>query len=482
MNNARRLDSPQDDFGVDYDTVASYSNKKIGSSYVLPYSSEQRESTSCKASGPAAPGAPCCLESFTKLEPDSKYPQYYLQCSPTAKNPNTGQWVRMQCPEDLLFDSMNQICVSSTPSSQQPIPEGGRKNFRQYNNPFNTINQPYSSHAYPMLCPDSSTARGPCFGDHCPSGLKCISGVCCPAPKLVCEDGSLAMNTCQTDEECSTGQQCSKDKACPAALTSVITLCNSAYQCPSGSICIISLGICCPMEQLPSLPGMCPHGSWPLKGSWCMTSNQCPSAYYCPISTRACCPLPASTGPSPRTCPDNSPATSISCSMDNQCPNGYYCPTSLGFCCRITSGTVQTIDVCPDGSEPVGYCSAGRCGADFTCIKDLNICCPKSAIFPPSGECPDGTKAVSYCLNGQCPYGYFCQEGVCCRDTQVCPDGSHSAGPCINGSSLSVWRSGVRILHRWSLSKRDDLHITKPVLPSRSQVMSRWETASGCMH
>ncbi|CDW59277.1 hypothetical protein TTRE_0000760801 [Trichuris trichiura] len=557
MNNARRLDSPQDDFGIDYDIMASYSDKKTGSSYVLPYSSDQRESASCKTSGPAVPGAQCCLESLTKLEPDSKYPQYYLQCSPTAKNPNAGQWVRMQCPEDLLFDSTNQICVSSTPSSgQQPVAEGGRKNFRQFNNPFNTINQPYGSHVYPMLCPDSSTARGPCFGDRCPAGLKCIGGVCCPAPKLVCEDGSLALSTCQTDEECSTSQQCNKDKgicckkrfslnnprsftyalssACPAALTSVITLCNSAYQCPSGSICIISLGICCPMEQLPSLPGMCPHGSWPLKGSWCMTSNQCPSGYYCPISTRACCPLPASTGPSSREyssffllpvntvansnqliyllqfyifqeilCPDGRHSLMLpsKCIHNSQCPMKCYCVLPLKVCCvlpilpptsttfnalvpwitnaqvaitaprvwvsaaelpqgplkqvirynyyvfAVTVDEFAVVDMCPDGSEPVGYCSGGQCGAGFTCIKDLNICCPKSAVFPPSGECLDGTKAISYCLNGQCPYGYFCQGGVCCRDMQaviqtykliiwarlVCPDGSHSAGPCLNG-------------------------------------------------
>uniref|UniRef100_A0A5S6QJY3 EB domain-containing protein n=1 Tax=Trichuris muris TaxID=70415 RepID=A0A5S6QJY3_TRIMR len=457
FNNATRLDSPQDDFGVDYDTMEGYSDKKVGPSYIIPYPSDHRESTGCKASGPSVPGGHCCLDSFTKLEPDSKYPQYYLQCTPTAKNPTTGQWVRMQCPEELVFDPINQICISSEPANQQSTAHGGRKNFRQYNNPFSTINQAYSSHSYPMLCPDGSAARGPCFSDRCPSGLRCVSGVCCPAPKLVCEDGSPAINTCQRDEECSTGQYCSQDKgicckrraplnnprsftyalssACPAALTSVITLCNSAYQCPSGSICIISLGICCPMEQLPSAPGMCPHGSWPLKGSWCMTSNQCPSAYYCPISTRACCPLPTSPAVSTRSCPDGSPATSISCSMDSQCPNGYYCPTSVGFCCRIGPGSVQTTDICPDGSEPVGYCSGGACGTGFECIKDMNICCPKSAIFPLTGECSDGSKAVSYCLNGQCPYGYFCQGGVCCRSIQglLCPDGSSPAGSCLNG-------------------------------------------------
>ncbi|KRY40974.1 Uncharacterized protein T01_13562 [Trichinella spiralis] len=513
--NLTHLDSVQNDFDVDYDMLANYNAKRISAPYAMSFANVARPSEGrCKVTEPAIPGGPCCLEAFSRLEPDLKYPQYYLQCSSTQKDDEMGQWVRMQCPDGLVFDSPSQMCINSISASAQGS-GSGRKIPSEYNNanlnPFSTMSQNYLRPSY-TSCPDGSTAKLNCLNGQCPTGQKCINNLCCEISRNVCDDGTVGIKSCTKNEECTLGYYCAQNKrlccrlrtsmnnprsftyalsiACPAALNSIITLCNSAYQCPAGSTCITSLGVCCPVEQAPGsgLYAQCPDDTKPLTGSWCMTSNQCPAGYYCPISTRACCSLPNQMAsslmhmyiegtcpdgtaalayptkctsntqcpmkcycalhlnsccvlpvvppPQPanfRFCPDGSPATSISCTVDSTCPNGYYCPGSLGYCCRIPSNT----GICPDGSEAAGFCVRGLCGNGFSCITEMNICCPRSGSGSISiGICPDGSAPTHTCTHGQCMPDYVCLGGVCCpqlTNKLPCLDGSQPIGLCING-------------------------------------------------
>ncbi|KRZ45720.1 Uncharacterized protein T4C_2084 [Trichinella pseudospiralis] len=421
--NLTHLDSVQNDFDVDYDMLTNYNAKRISAPYAMSFANVARPSEGrCKITEPAIPGGPCCLEAFSRLEPDLKYPQYYLQCSSTQKNDEMGQWVRMQCPDGLVFDSPSQMCINSISANAQGS-GSGRKIPSEYNNanlnPFSTMSQTYLRPSY-TSCPDGSTAKSNCLNGQCPTGQKCINNLCCEISRNVCDDGTVGIKSCTKNEECTLGYYCAQNKRiCCRLRTSMNNPRSFTY-----ALSIVHMYI----------EGTCPDGTaalaYPTK---CTSNTQCPIKCYCALHLNSCCVLPVVPPPQPanfRFCPDGSPATSISCTVDSTCPNGYYCPGSLGFCCRIPSNT----GMCPDGSAPTHTCTHGQCMPDYVCLG--GVCCPQLTNKLP---CLDGSQPIGLCINGRCGNGFVCTDGnYCCRQINSpglprCADGSTAFCQCSNG-------------------------------------------------
>uniref|UniRef100_A0AC35TJJ1 Chitin-binding type-2 domain-containing protein n=1 Tax=Rhabditophanes sp. KR3021 TaxID=114890 RepID=A0AC35TJJ1_9BILA len=414
------------------------------------------------------------------LQNDPSSRTHFLQCSITSPGEVCGEWIRMPCASNTVFEFNQQICVAED---------------------INSNNQCGNSNNGSPICPCSKSVTT--TTSTCPGISICISSVCCqksqadPTTELsyqapmcigtgVAPIGACEANACPNNYNCQDGIGCCPNfdtgsnvlsvsvKVCPGTSIVPVGSCSNGRTCPVGTLCNDQVKSCCPDMTLNNNNNnkyvaviLCPNGKSPVgacnnggcgnnqqcfKGSCCEQAgcplNQVPQGFCnnggcqggatCFQST--CCQPMGEVIKLP-ICPNGQSSTVMCAAGMNSCGPGFYCSNGgccpLGFCpngiaalsnCPCLDGSMCLeglccpLSRCPAGELSSAFCSQNRdCGAGYTC-ENMNCC-----AMP---QCPTGNFASQRCgRNTACPVGHTCFQGGCCV-LPLCSSGIQSVSLC----------------------------------------------------
>jgi len=314
-----------------------------------------------------------------------------------------------------------------------------------------------------------------------PSSGKCAANACvscvlpadcgerpdCGGPcKVTCDNGQVAVGSCQENQGCS----CVAD--CTPAPTETPAPTRTPGPCETSSDCTGSCPFTCPDGT--TITGQCtilltPGQPNVPRGPICACEGDCPQPPTPTLGPSECVGGRDSCGgPCSGTCSDGSPAAgkcvplifngplsppgskpvppAFGCQCSLDCPPG---PTPTSGPCDPAQGCSGTCSLtCADGSTATGECLSTRdnlCGCSATCRPGLphgTICCqcgaPANKCFDirwveVAPTCPDGCETIT---------GGTCDEstGTCARPTACTQDSDCNDG---NGCTVDRCDGGV---------------------------------------